>query len=144
MIFGKGANSFDIEAGTTIGAVTEQAGERNMTIAVAPGAGQSASVDITKAETHQVTSLTIGAGGTLQAAIDPTFAVGASNPTAIFDTTVHAGQTGPGRQGDARRRRPDRRLARRPADRAKRHLRLHPDQRRAGRARTSPSCRPLR
>ncbi len=95
VIFGKGANSFDIEAGTTVGGLTEQAGERNMTIAVAAGAGESASVDITKAETHQVTSLTVGAGGTLQAAIDPTFAVGASNPTAIFDTTVHAGQTGP-------------------------------------------------
>ena len=95
IIFGKGANSFDIETGSTVGALTEQAGERNMTIAIAPAAGESASVDITKAEGHQVTSLTIGAGGTLEAAVDPTFAIGASNPTAIFDTTVHAGQSGP-------------------------------------------------
>ena len=42
-----------------------------------------------------MTSLTVGAGGTLQAAVDPTFAIGATNPTAIFDTTVHAGQSGP-------------------------------------------------
>ena len=95
IIFGKGPNVFDIETGSTIGGLTEQAGERNMTIAIAPTAGETASVQITKAETHQVTSLTVGAGGTLEAAVDPTFAIGASNPTAIFDTTVHAGQTGP-------------------------------------------------
>ena len=95
IIFGKGPNVFDIETGSTIGGLTEQAGERNMTIAIAPTAGETASVQITKAETHQVTSLTVGAGGTLEAAVDPTFAIGASNPTAIFDTTVHPGQTGP-------------------------------------------------
>ncbi len=95
IVFGRGANSFDIETGSTTGGLTEQSGERNMTIAVAPAAGETATVDITKAETHQVTSLTVGAGGTLQAAVDPTFAMGASNPTAIFDTTVHAGEAGP-------------------------------------------------
>lgn len=95
VIFGKGPNSFDIEAGTTVGGLTEQAGERNLTIAVAPTAGESATVDITKAASHQVTTLNVGAGGTLEAAVDPSFAVGASNPTAIFDTTVHAGQSGP-------------------------------------------------
>ncbi|HEY1425275.1 MAG TPA: hypothetical protein VGF50_01260 [Caulobacteraceae bacterium] len=95
VILGKGANRFDIEAGTTVGGLSEQAGERNLTIAVAPKAGEIASVDITKAETHQVTTLNVGAGGTLQAAVDPTFAIGASNPTAIFDTTVHPGQAGP-------------------------------------------------
>lgn len=94
IILGRGHNVFDIEAGSTTGALTEQSNERNLTIAVAPTAGETATVDITKAETHQVTSLTVGAGGTLQAAVDPTFAIGASNPTAIFDTTVHAGQSG--------------------------------------------------
>ena len=95
IIYGKGANVFDIETGSTVGGVTEQTGERNMTMSIAPTAGETATVDITKAETHQVTSLIVGAGGTLQAAVDPTFAIGASNPTAIFDTTVHAGQAGP-------------------------------------------------
>jgi hypothetical protein len=95
VLFGKGANVFDIETGSTIGALTEKAGERNLTIAIAPAAGETAGVDITKAEGHQVTSLTVGAGGTLEAAVDPTFAIGASNPTAIFDTTAHAGQAGP-------------------------------------------------
>jgi hypothetical protein len=95
VILGKGPNVFDIETGSTIGGLTEQAGERNLAIAVAPAAGETAGVDITKAEGHQVTSLTVGAGGTIQAAVDPTFAIGASNPTAIFDTTVHAGQSGP-------------------------------------------------
>lgn len=95
VILGKGANTFDIEGGSTAGGLTEQAGQRDLTIAVAPKPGEIANVDITKAETHQVTSLNVGAGGTLQAAVDPSFAVGASNPTAIFDTTVHAGQSGP-------------------------------------------------
>ena len=95
VILGKGPNVFDIETGTTIGGLTEQAGERNLMLSVAPVAGETATVDITKAETHQVTSLIVGAGGTLEAAVDPTFAAGASNPTAIFDTTVHAGQAGP-------------------------------------------------
>jgi hypothetical protein len=95
IIFGKGHNVFDIETGTTLGGLTEQAGDRDMTIAIAPTAGETATVNITKAETHQVTSLVVGAGATLQAAVDPTFAMGASNPTAIFDTTVHPGQTGP-------------------------------------------------
>jgi hypothetical protein len=31
----------------------------------------------------------------LTAAVDPSFALGAANPTPIFDTTVHAGQAGP-------------------------------------------------
>ncbi len=95
VLFGKGPNSFDIQAGTTTGAVTEVAGERDLTLSVATDAGSTATVDITKAETHQVTTLAVGAGGELTARVDPTFAIGASNTTAIFDTTVHAGQTGP-------------------------------------------------
>ena len=94
ILFGAGANSLSIQAGTTDGAVTELAGQRDLTITVATDADSTGSVTITKAETHQVTSLAVGAGGTLIAAVDPTFAVGASNTTAIFDTTVHAGQTG--------------------------------------------------
>src|SRR6185437_16078257 len=81
VILGKGPNVVDIEAGTFSGGLTEQAGERNLTLSVAPVAGETATVGITKAETHQVTSLVVGAGGT--------------NPTPIFDTTVHAGQAGP-------------------------------------------------
>ena len=94
ILFGAGANSLSIQAGTTDGAVTELTGQRDLTVAVGTTAGSTASVDITKAEGHQVTSLAVGAGGTLTAAVDPTFAVGASNTTAVFDTTVHAGQTG--------------------------------------------------
>jgi hypothetical protein len=41
-----------------------------------------------------VASLAVGAGGSLTALVDPTFAIGASDTTAIFDTTVHAGQSG--------------------------------------------------
>ena len=95
VILGKGPNVVDIEAGTFSGGLTEQAGERNLTLSVAPVAGETATVGITKAETHQVTSLVVGAGGTLEAAVDPSFAIGGTNPTPIFDTTVHAGQAGP-------------------------------------------------
>ena len=95
ILFGSGHNSLSIEAGTTSGGVTELAGQRDMTIDIAGIAGSTATVDITKAETHQVTSLNVGAGGVLTARVDPTFAIGASDTTAIFDTTVHAGQTGP-------------------------------------------------
>jgi hypothetical protein len=95
VLYGAGANTFDIEAGSTKGAVSELAGQRNMTINVAAAAGSTATVDITKAETHQVTSLNVGAGGTLTAQVDPAFAVGGASPTAIFDTTVHPGQSGP-------------------------------------------------
>ncbi|HVN02281.1 MAG TPA: autotransporter outer membrane beta-barrel domain-containing protein [Caulobacteraceae bacterium] len=94
VLFGSGANTFDIEAGTTKGAVSELAGQRDMTVSVAANAGSTASVDITKAETHQVTSLIVGSGGTLTAQVDPAFAVGGANQTPIFDTTVHAGQAG--------------------------------------------------
>ena len=95
VLFGAGANTFDIQAGTTTGAVTELAGQRDLALSVATDAGSTAKVDITKAETHQVTTLAVGAGGVLTAQVDPTFAIGASNTTAIFDTTVHAGQSGP-------------------------------------------------
>ncbi len=94
VLFGAGTNSFDIQAGTTKGAVTELAGQRDLTLSVATDAGSTASVDITKAEGHQVTSLAVGSGGELTARVDPTFAIGASDTTAIFDTTVHAGQSG--------------------------------------------------
>jgi hypothetical protein len=94
ILFGAGHNVMDIEAGTTTGAVTELAGQRDLTLNVAANAGTTATVDITKAEGHQVTSLNVGSGGILEAEVDPSFAVGASNQTAIFDTTVHAGQTG--------------------------------------------------
>ncbi|HUZ11745.1 MAG TPA: autotransporter outer membrane beta-barrel domain-containing protein [Caulobacteraceae bacterium] len=95
ILLGAGANSMDIEAGSTLGAVTELGGQRDFRLDVAATPGASASVDITRAETHQVTSLAVGAGGVLTAAVDPTFALGASNPTPIFDATVHAGQSGP-------------------------------------------------
>jgi hypothetical protein len=95
VLFGAGANSFSIQAGSTSGSVTELAGQRDLALSVATDAGSSAKVDITKAEGHQVTSLAVGAGGELTARVDPTFAIGASNTTPIFDTTVHAGQSGP-------------------------------------------------
>ncbi len=95
VLFGAGANRFDIQSGTTAGAVTELAGQRDMAFNVATTAGSTASVNITKAEGHQVTTLAVGAGGSLTARVDPTFAIGASDTTPIFDTTVHAGQTGP-------------------------------------------------
>jgi hypothetical protein len=95
VLFGAGANSFNIQAGTTSGSVTELAGQRDLALSVATDAGSTATVDITKAEAHQVTSLAVGAGGSLTAQVDPTFAIGASDTTAIFDTTVHAGQSGP-------------------------------------------------
>jgi hypothetical protein len=100
ILLGAGANSFNVQAGSTTGAVTELAGQRNLVVSVATNAGSSANVDITKAEGHQVTSLAVGSGGVLTARVDPTFAVGAVNAngasttTAIFDTTVHAGQSG--------------------------------------------------
>jgi len=52
----------DVEAGSTTGAVTELAGQRDMTLNVAANAGSSASVVITKAETHQLTTLDVGGG----------------------------------------------------------------------------------
>jgi hypothetical protein len=95
ILFGAGPNALDVEAGSTAGAVSELAGQRNFALTVAGQPGSTAAVTITKAETHQVTSLTVGAGGSLTAEVDPTFAVGASNPTPIFDATVHPGQSGP-------------------------------------------------
>jgi hypothetical protein len=95
ILFGAGANSLDVEAGSTTGAVTELPGQRNFVLTVAGQPGSTAAVDITKAETHQVTSLNVGAGGALTAEVDPSFAVGAANPTPIFDATVHSGQSGP-------------------------------------------------
>jgi hypothetical protein len=94
ILYGKGANSLDVEAGTVTGAVRETAGERNLAISVATTAGTNAALSVTAAEGHHVSSLAVGAGGVLTAKVDPTFAVGASNPTAIFDTTVHPGETG--------------------------------------------------
>jgi hypothetical protein len=94
ILFGAGHNNFDVEAGSTSGAITELSGQRDMTFSLATTAGSTGTVDITKAETHQVTSLAVGAGGVLTAAVDPTFAIGASDTTPIFDTTVHAGQSG--------------------------------------------------
>lgn len=94
VLFGSGVNTFDIEAGTTNGAVVEQAGQRQLTFNVAANPGATASVTVTAANTHQVTSLDVGAGGTLIAGVNPTFAIGAANPTPIFDTTVHPGEAG--------------------------------------------------
>jgi len=95
IIFGGGANSLDIESGSTFGGITEQKGQRDLTLTVAGEAGTTATVDITKAATHQVTSLIVGAGGTLEATVDPTYAIGAgAAPTAVFDTTVGAGESG--------------------------------------------------
>jgi hypothetical protein len=94
VLFGAGANSFNIQSGTTTGGVTELSGQRDLAIAVATDPGSTATVDITKAEGHDVTSVAVGAGGVLEAQVDPTFAIGASNTTAAFNTTVQPGQTG--------------------------------------------------
>jgi len=90
ILFGKGANVLDIEAGRVTGAVTELPGERNLTVKV-----DNATLNITRAEAHPVTSLIVGSKGVLQATVDPSLAVGGSNPTPVFDTTVGAGQSGP-------------------------------------------------
>ncbi|MGH6970413.1 MAG: autotransporter outer membrane beta-barrel domain-containing protein, partial [Caulobacteraceae bacterium] len=95
ILFGSGANTLDIEAGSMTGGIGEQAGQRDLALTVAGTAGSTATVDVTKAAAHQVTSLDVGSGGVLTATTDPSFAVGGSSPTPIFDTTVHAGQTGP-------------------------------------------------
>jgi hypothetical protein len=95
ILFGAGANSLDIQSGLTLGGVSELAGQRNLTIDVATVTGSTAIVDITTAQAHQVTTLNVGAGGTLEATVDPTFAIGASNPTAAFSTIVGAGESGP-------------------------------------------------
>ena len=94
VLFGDGVNTFDIEAGTTNGAVVEQPGQRQLTFNVAADPGATASVTVTAANTHQVTSLDVGSGGTLVVGVNPTFAIGGSNPTPIFDTTVHPGEAG--------------------------------------------------
>ena len=95
-------NSLDIETGSMKGALSEVATalnpatgavtstDRNLNLTI-----NGATVDITRAQLHQVTTLTVGSGAVLTAAVDPSFALGAANPTPIFDTTVHAGQAGP-------------------------------------------------
>jgi hypothetical protein len=94
-------NQLNVSIGTVTGGLTEAitstnaAGQvtstdRNLDVNIS-----NAQVDITKAELHQVTTLNVSSTGTLIAKIDPSFAIGASNPTPIFDTTVHAGQAGP-------------------------------------------------
>ncbi|MFI4935538.1 MAG: hypothetical protein ACHP7N_13020 [Caulobacterales bacterium] len=92
IMLGAGANVLDIEAGSVSGGLSELANERNLALTV-----NNASVDITKPATHQVTSLKVGATGVLTAAVDPAFAISASNPTgtAIFDAKILAGQSGP-------------------------------------------------
>jgi hypothetical protein len=100
-------NVVDIETGLFTGALSELATHldakgnisstnRDLALTV-----NNATVDITRAQMHQVTSLTVGATGVLTAAVDPTFAIGASNPTPIFDTTVHAGDGQAGADGKA-------------------------------------------
>ena len=88
----------DIQAGATLGGVSEaNSTQRDLAIFVATDAGTTATVDITTAQAHDITSLKVGAGGILEAAVDPSFAIGAggaSAGTAIFNTTVGAGQTG--------------------------------------------------
>jgi len=101
ILLGTGPNVLNIQAGSFIGGLTETpvAGatdadgfvtstDRNLTVTI-----DNSVVDITKAETHQVTSLSVGSTGVLEAAIDPKFAV-AQDDIPIFDTTVHTGQTG--------------------------------------------------
>jgi hypothetical protein len=88
-------NVLSVQAGSASGAVTEVTGNRFLNISVATTAGSSGNLAITTAETHQVTSLNVGSGGVLTAKVDPSFAIGGSATTPIFDTTVHAGQTGP-------------------------------------------------
>ncbi|HEY1751970.1 MAG TPA: hypothetical protein VGG29_11945 [Caulobacteraceae bacterium] len=94
ILLGAGHNVVDVQDGTVVGGLTEIAGQRDLTLNVASAAGSTAVVAITKAEGHQVTSLNVGSGGILEAEVDPSFAVGASNQTPIFDTTVHPGQSG--------------------------------------------------
>lgn len=112
-------NGLNVQAGNVTGALTEAADttpgvaagslNRFLNIQVATTPGSTADVDITgvtvgdvtTAQAHQVTSLAVGSGGILTAAIDPSFAIGATNSsgasttTPVFDTTVHAGQSGP-------------------------------------------------
>ncbi|HTX49160.1 MAG TPA: hypothetical protein VME40_07200, partial [Caulobacteraceae bacterium] len=97
-------NVFDIESGSTKGALSEistgldtgnqATTNRNLDITV-----NNATVTITIAALHQVTSLDVGSTGVLVAAVDPSFAIGSSDPTPIFDTTVHTlasgAQSGP-------------------------------------------------
>ena len=86
-------NVFDIESGSMKGALSEAKIEdsggnivgtdRNFDVTI-----NNATVDITKAELHQVTTLNVGSTGVLVASVDPSFAEGGSDPTPIFDTTV--------------------------------------------------------
>jgi hypothetical protein len=99
ILFGAGTqaapNVLNVQAGDVVGAVTEISGNRFLDISVATTPGSSGTLAITTAETHQVTSLDVGSGGILTAKVDPSFAIGGSAPQPVFDTTVHAGQTGP-------------------------------------------------
>ena len=101
ILLGRGANVIDIESGRVTGAITETAAVMNGNVLVTPAERNlsltvnNASLNISQAEAHPVTTLTVGATGILSAAVDPSFAVGGSNPTPVFDTTVTNGETGP-------------------------------------------------
>jgi hypothetical protein len=94
IMFGSGPNSMDIEAGSTTGGISQASGG-TLALTVAGEAGSTATVDVTgPATTHVLTSLNVGAGGTLEASVDPTFAItpGVSGSgTPIFTTTAAGG-----------------------------------------------------
>ena len=97
IMFGSGANTLSIEAGATLGGVSEAAGG-TLALDVAGDAGSTAIVDITAPTSHvittlAVTTLNVGAGGTLEAEVDPSDAIGAggaSASTAVFDASDKA------------------------------------------------------
>ncbi len=95
IVLGTGHNVFDVEAGSVQGGLSEVVTQvdgsghilstsRDLDVTV-----DNAVVDITTAQLHQVTSLNVGATGVLQVAVDPTFAITGTDPTPIFDTTIH-------------------------------------------------------
>ena len=94
IIFGSGANTLNIQAGATLGGLTE-ASSGTLAIDVATDAGSTAIVDITAPTNHvlstlTVTTLKVGAGGTLEAQVDPTDAMGAggaAGSTPVFNAT---------------------------------------------------------
>jgi hypothetical protein len=87
ILFGAGHNVLNVEAGTVTGAVTELAGQTDLGLNISGGGV----LDVTKAETHQLSSLTVN-GGTLTAKVDPSFALTAGGAfTPIFDLRQSGG-----------------------------------------------------
>src|SRR6202034_4485993 len=93
ILFGSGANTLNIQAGATLGGLSEATGG-NLAIEVATDPGSTAVVDITAPTNHvlttlAVTTLHVGAGGTLEAEVDSSDAIGAGGVggTPVFKAT---------------------------------------------------------